>query len=115
MKKEKQRRPQFWRNLICTMVFTSASTFGIVVNMSMIDNTTVNADMFASSHYCRKPIKPYSFESEWEIRAFQDEVDAYKRCIDDFVEEQNDAIRSHQEAAEEAVDEWNNFVRWELQ
>ena len=42
------------------------------------------------------------------------DVEIYKMCIEDFVEEQNEAIRMHQEAAQEAIDEWNNFVNYEL-
>lgn len=42
------------------------------------------------------------------------EVESFKQCIEDFVEEQNDASRKHQSAAEEAIDEWNNYVNHEL-
>jgi len=43
-----------------------------------------------------------------------DEVEDYKDCIDEFIEEQNEAIRKHQEAIEDAIDEWNHFVNYEL-
>ena len=43
-----------------------------------------------------------------------DEVKEYQRCIQDFVEEQNQAIRNHQNAIDEAIDEWNHFVDNEL-
>jgi len=115
MAKAKQGILQFWKKLTYTMVFTSALTLGTVVYMSMIDNTPVNADMFAPSHYCSKPFKPYSFEDENEISAFQDEVDTYRMCINDFIDEQEEAIRAHQEAMEDAINEWNNFVNYELQ
>lgn len=72
------------------------------------------ADMFTPSHSCSKPYKPYQFDSDWELRQFQDDVEDYKRCISDFVEEQEDAVRKHQEAAQEAIDEWNSFVNYEL-
>jgi len=70
--------------------------------------------MFAPSHSCSKPYKPYQFDSDWEVRRFRDEVDDYKRCIGEFVEEQEEAVRAHQDAAQEAIDEWNNFVNYEL-
>ena len=70
--------------------------------------------MFTPSHSCSKPYKPYQFDSDWELRQFQDDVEDYKRCISDFVEEQEDAVRKHQEAAQEAIDEWNSFVNYEL-
>ncbi|WP_211252160.1 hypothetical protein [Arenimonas metalli] len=73
------------------------------------------ADMFAPSHSCRKPIKPYEFTSEWEVSQFKDDVERYKQCISDFVEEQNDEAEKHQEAAQDAIDEWNRYVRYELE
>lgn len=72
------------------------------------------ADTIDPSHPCRKPIKPYEFKDEWEIESFKDDVDRYKRCIEDFVEEQEEAIEAHQNAASEAVDDWNRFVKYEL-
>jgi hypothetical protein len=75
---------------------------------------SAQADMFSPSHYCRKPIKPYEFTDEWQISRFKNELQRYKDCISDFVEEQNDAARKHQEAADEAIEEWNSYVRNEL-
>ena len=46
---------------------------------------------------------------------FYNDVERYKSCISDFVEEQEDAIRNHQSAAQNSIDEWNRFVRYELQ
>lgn len=74
----------------------------------------VNADMFQPSHSCTKPYKPYQFTSQWEVDSFNSSVRLYKQCINDFIEEQNDAIRTHQNATTEAVDEWNSFVSVEL-
>ena len=75
---------------------------------------TAWADMFAPSHGCRKPLKPYEFTSEFEIESFKSDVDRYERCIDDFVREQKQAAQAHQDAAKEAVADWNRFVRLEL-
>lgn len=75
---------------------------------------TASADMFTPSHSCRKPHKPYEFRDEWHVQSFQDEVERYKRCIEEFVDEQNDEAQNHQEAAGDAIDEWNRFVRFEL-
>ena len=57
------------------------------------------ADMFAPSHSCYKPSKPYQFNSEWEVSSFKSEVESYRNCIQNFVEEQNDSIRNHRNAA----------------
>lgn len=45
---------------------------------------------------------------------FKDDVRRYKKCIDAFVEEQNEQAKHHQDAADEAIEEWNRFVRYEL-
>jgi len=70
--------------------------------------------MFAPSHYCSKPYVPTSFSSESDVELFKLDVEQYKRCIEDFVEEQQDAVKKHKEAAEDAIDEWNSFVSYEL-
>ena len=72
------------------------------------------ADMFVSGDSCFKPTKPYKFTSEWEVDNFNNDVERYKRCISNFVDEQNEAARKHQEAASDAIDEWNRFVNYEL-
>ena len=72
------------------------------------------ADMFAPSHSCSKPYKPYQFDDQWELDRFNDDVQRYKRCISDFVDEQNEAAEQHQEAANDAIDEWNTYVNYEL-
>lgn len=77
-------------------------------------STPANADTFDPSHLCRKPTKPTVVQSKFDIDMFVDDVERYKRCIADFVEEQNEQAAKHQAAAEEAIDEWNRFVRYEL-
>lgn len=66
-------------------------------------------------HYCSKPYKPYKFTSEWEVSSFKRDVETYKRCIEDFVEEQNEAIRRHRSAANDAIGDWNRFLKFDLQ
>ena len=83
--------------------------------MRILDSTPVNADTFIPSHTCLKPSKPYEFNEQWEYDNFLAGVERYKACIDDFVDEQYEEAKKHQDAAEEAIEEWNNYVRWELQ
>lgn len=75
---------------------------------------STQADIFSPSHSCRKPYKPYKFTSQWEVTQFKNDVDRYKSCISEFVEEQNEEAQHHQDAANEAIEEWNRFVRYEL-
>ena len=77
-------------------------------------HSTSIADKWSPSMYCSKPTKPYQFTSEWDRSRFVREVEDYKRCIEDYIEEQKAAIKVHSKAAEDAVDEWNRFVNYEL-
>lgn len=86
----------------------------MILLVFMIAPIAAHADSYPPSSFCRKPLKPFQFNNQWEIDSFNDEVRRYKGCITDFVEEQEDAIRNHQEAAEDAIDEWNSFVNFEL-
>ena len=87
------------------------SIFGMLLLLTSI---TVSADMFTPGHSCSKPYRPYEFENESALEDFRDEVERYRRCIDRFVEEQNDAAKKHASAAEEAIEDWNRYVRLEL-
>ncbi|ABM03716.1 conserved hypothetical protein [Psychromonas ingrahamii 37] len=72
------------------------------------------ADMFAPSPLCSKPSKPFQFNSQWEIDSFNDDVQRYKHCINNFVDKQNEAVETHQQAANDAINKWNRFVNYEL-
>ncbi|CAK2846179.1 hypothetical protein CSB62_25795 [Vibrio splendidus] len=86
----------------------------VAVALFSLTSSSVFADMFQPSHSCSKPYKPYQFNHQYEVDNFNEDVRRYKECINDFVEEQNDAVRKHSNAAEEAIDDWNNFVSYEL-
>ncbi len=90
---------------------TIGLAFGLAIGLLAVPS---RADMFSPSHSCSKPYKPYEFSSRSKRELFLLEVQNYKECISDFVEEQEDAIRRHREAAEEAIEEWNDFVNLEL-
>ena len=75
-------------------------------------STGAKGDIFPPSHSCSKPFKPYSFTSEYELNSYKDDIESYKRCIENFVEEQQGAIKKHQEAANDAISEYNSFVSY---
>ncbi|MCQ4266751.1 hypothetical protein NAV28_05925 [Pseudomonas stutzeri] len=86
----------------------------LILMLCMTASFLTNADSYQPSSDCSKPDKPYEFEDEWELDNFNSEVEDYKQCISDFVDEQNEAVRYHQNAAQESIDEWNSFVNYEL-
>jgi hypothetical protein len=75
---------------------------------------SAQADNEASSPSCSKPDKPNKFNSQSELDGFNNGVQQYQRCLYDFVKAQEEAIQKHQQAANDAIDEWNSFVRMEL-
>lgn len=85
-----------------------------VVCVTMLMTSVAVADSWQPSHSCRKPYKPFSFSNQWEVDSFNDDVRQYRKCIEEFIEEQQEAIDNHRQAAEEAIDDWESFVRLEL-
>lgn len=71
---------------------------------------TAVADMFQPSHGCVAPVRPHEFNSQWEIDSFRNQVEMYRQCIEDFVDEQHGAINAHSRAADDAIDDWNLFA-----
>lgn len=69
---------------------------------------------FQNSHSCWEPTKPFLFDSQYKVDRFMDEVKEYKRCIEDFIETEKENIKKHQNAIEEAIDDWNSFVNFKL-
>lgn len=73
-----------------------------------------SANMITPSHYCTKPNKPYNMDTQYKVNSFLRDVDRYKNCINDFVEQQSRERNNHQKAINNAIDEWNRFVNYEL-
>ena len=72
----------------------------------------LSADSSEPSHHCIKP-KPYAFmDDKEELDRYKTETEKYKECIQAFVDEQNDAIRNHEKAANSAIEEWNHFTKY---
>lgn len=79
--------------------------------LGMLTSSLAFADLIEPSHDCSQPDVPYGFQDQYERDQFQADIEEYKTCITDFVEEQQDAIRKHKSAADEAIEEWNAFAR----
>lgn len=84
----------------------------LIFSASIPIRTAGAADLFTPSSSCIKPTKPLHFTSEWAVDQFMRSVEAYKSCIAQFVDEHREAARKHQDAANAAIEEWNNFVDW---
>lgn len=71
------------------------------------------ADMFSPSNHCSKPNKPFRFTSDYEADAYNSNVKSYKYCIEEFISKQKEEIDTHRKAINDAIDEWNYFIRTE--
>ena len=63
----------------------------------------VKGDMFTPSAPCSAPYNG--------LKASQWEIDSFKSCIENFVNEMNSAASTHRNAANNAIDQWNRFAR----
>lgn len=59
---------------------------------------------------CSRPLKPPQFRSRAELDSFHNDALRYKKCIEDFVAEQEKAIQLHLRARDDAIKDWNEFV-----
>ncbi len=71
------------------------------------------ADKVPPAHSCTQPHRLFKFKTEAEVDAYKAQVESYRKCINDFVEEQNQAIQKHKAAANRAIEEYNFFVNTE--
>jgi|GEM_PF-2027908 hypothetical protein len=71
------------------------------------------ADKVPPAHSCTQPHRPFKFKTEAEVDAYKAQVESYRKCINDFVEEQNRAMQNHKDAANRAIEEYNFFVNTE--
>ncbi len=68
----------------------------------------------SATHDCVHPYRPadVSVDADWNV--FLGAVDAYRACISTFVDHNYQASDQHRIAANAATNEWNAFVRAEL-
>ncbi len=72
------------------------------------------ADKITPENPCKPPRHYFKFKSQSEADKFKKQVDDYKKCISDFVEEQNREIEKHRDAANNAITEYNFFIKTEF-
>ena len=63
---------------------------------------------------CRAPTRPVDDTAQVTWNRFVDDVDVYRACINDFVQRNHAASDAHRQAANEATEAWNAFVKTSL-
>jgi hypothetical protein len=51
------------------------------------------------------------YPTKSDLEMYNATVDRYKRCIEDFVEDQEKAVKRHHDAAQAATEEYNSYVK----
>jgi hypothetical protein len=100
------------KNLEISMEIPKISAIFLLI---LVPGWQVVADLAVPLHSCLRPNKPAQFDSQAQLDVFNQEVEQYQVCINDFVLAQNRAIENHQAASVNALTEWNLFVETELQ
>ena len=60
-------------------------------------------------HKCSKPYKPYQFTDKYEVDRYNNELQHYINCIEEYVMNSNNDLKRVQEAAREAISEANSL------
>ena len=65
-------------------------------------------------HACLAPTRPMDTSDDAFWSAFMTDVETYRACISDYVQANHAAADLHRATANEATEQWNAFVRAEL-
>lgn len=68
-----------------------------------------SAHFFAETANCRAPKKPLTFAVELDRQQFEQQVDDYRNCLENFVNRQNQAMEKHRHSAEQAAKQWRQY------
>ena len=69
------------------------------------------ADTYEPVAHCYEPNKPLIFSTKRYKEHYISDVADYKLCLKTFIEKQQQAAQKHQEAAQNALKTWNEFVK----
>ena len=76
----------------------------------LLSGDAVYADTDLASHKCTAPMKQREFATQAQLERYKSAVELYRSCLEAFVKEQETAIETHRQAAQNAIGDWNRFV-----
>jgi len=83
----------------------------LVADFAYADNSTAAATENVAPPNCKKPTIKNKVRKADSEDDFNEAAEAYKTCIDEYVNTQNDLARKHTDAANAAVDTFNAFLK----
>ena len=76
----------------------------------LLSGSAVYADTHPASHKCTAPMKQREFATQAQLERYKSIVELYRSCLEAFLKEQETAIETHRQAAQNAIGDWNRFV-----
>jgi hypothetical protein len=76
----------------------------------LLSGDAVYADTALASHKCIAPMKQREFATQAQLERYKSVVELYRSCLEAFIKEQETAIETHRQAAQNAIGDWNRFV-----
>lgn len=95
------------------MLFTPKKTVLSVLVMASTALPSL-ADNAPPKHGCAKPEHPGKLASDVRMKGFQKEVNDYRDCINKFALDQKTMSEAHMAAGNKAIDDFNAFVKTEM-
>jgi hypothetical protein len=94
--------------------------FAVVALVASLVAVNAYADD-ANKHNCQQPPIPGKMASDLVMKSFNKRSDAYKKCINDFVNDRRTFVEAHStevavaqpahDAAEAAINEYNEYIK----
>lgn len=69
------------------------------------------ADLYEPVPHCYQPSKPLWFASSDYKERYDNDVNEYHSCMKKFIQKQEIAAKKHNQAAQDAIAAWNDFVK----
>jgi hypothetical protein len=89
--------------------------FGAAIVVTMLTWAPAAVAHTASAdHGCVAPSRPADDQNDLLWQRFLAAVDEFRACISDYAAANRAAAESHRQAADDAVQQWNEFVRTRL-
>jgi len=82
--------------------------FLLIISLPAFAHDTV------TGYTCTKPGKPDQAASLMEKEIFHAQLAIFEGCMFDYIRNQQRQASVHDQAAQTALDEWNNFIQSEL-
>ncbi|MCW8930373.1 MAG: hypothetical protein OQL19_09065 [Gammaproteobacteria bacterium] len=85
--------------------------FFLLALFMMGSSVTSYADSFEPLPHCYKPTKPLWLATSYYKTRYNRDVEEYQRCMKSFIVAQENAVKIHTQAAQNALKTWNEFVQ----